>query len=87
MTKAEELLVALMEGDTGPFARFMQTLSDEDLLKLWDGIDLARRTIFCEVMSSARYDDSNSSRLNRASIRRLEERMRTAQADFLRGMR
>lgn len=87
MTKTEEILVALMEGDMGPLARFMRTLSDEDLLKLWDGLDLARRTIFCEVMSSSRCDDSNSSRLNRESIRRLDERMGRAQADFIRGLR
>lgn len=86
MTKTEEMVVALMEGDMGPLARFMRTLSNEDLLKLWDGIDLAKSTIFCEVMSSAR-DDSNSSQLNRESIRRLEARMQRAQADFIRGMR
>jgi hypothetical protein len=54
MTKTEELLVAILDGDMGPFARFLRTLSDEDLAKFKQGVELLTTAVAMEEMSSRR---------------------------------
>lgn len=54
MTRTEELLVALMESDMGPFARFLRTLSDEDLAKFKQGVGHLTTAVALEEMSSRR---------------------------------
>ena len=55
MTKTEEILVALMDGDTGPLARFVKTLSNEDLAKLREGLVLFDKIVYIEGLSSVRW--------------------------------
>lgn len=86
MTRTEELLVALMEFDNESLARFVKTLSFEDLLRFEQGLRLA--TVVANIEQITHECDSNSTRLNRMSLKRLLEDQRVkAQNKFMQDVR